>query len=85
MISATTNSGSVTIKGIAKSVRVANAGLKTGYVRIGSGSQTATTADCPVLAGTSVVLYKGELDVTLAHIADNGGTTLHVMTGDNGI
>lgn len=77
-------SASVTIDAKAKSVRLVNSGANICHVRIGEGSQTATTADTPVLAGESFIVSKAEDEDTLAHISA-AGTTLHVQTGEGGI
>lgn len=76
-------SASVSIDPIAKSVRLVNSGANICHVRIGSGAQTATTADLPLRAGTEIVVSKGQGDDTLAHISA-AGTTLHVQTGEGG-
>lgn len=77
-------SASVTIDGTSKSVRLVNSGANICHVRIGSGTQTATTADLPVRAGSEIVISKAEGETTLAHISA-AGTTLHVQTGEGGI
>ena len=77
-------SASVGIDKTAKSVRLVNSGANICHVRIGAGAQTATTADLPVPAGSSVVVQKGDGEDTLAHISA-AGTTLHVQTGEGGI
>lgn len=76
-------SASVSIDADAKSVRLVNSGANICHVRIGTGAQTASTADTPVLAGTAVIVQKQMGDDTLAHISASG-TTLHVQTGEGG-
>lgn len=77
------SSASVPINSQAKSVRLVNSGANICHVRIGSGAQTATTADMPVRAGSEIVVQKGEGEDTLAHISASG-TTLHIQTGEGG-
>lgn len=78
-------SASVSIDPVAKSVRLVNSGTTNiCHVRIGSGAQTATAEDLPVLPGESIVVSKGDGEDTLAHISASG-TTLHVQTGEGGI
>lgn len=76
-------SASVSIDPSCKSVRLVNSGANICHVRIGTGAQTATTADMPVRSGESIVVSKGE-DDTLAHISA-AGTTLHVQPGEGGV
>lgn len=77
-------SASVSLNPVSKSVRLVNSGAAICYARIGTGAQTATTADTPVAAGSEVILTKADGEDTLAHISA-GGTTLHVQTGEGGI
>jgi hypothetical protein len=77
-------SASITINLESRSVRLVNSGANICYVRIGAGSQTATTADTPVRSGESLVVSKGTNEDTLAHIS-SAGTTLNVQTGEGGI
>ena len=78
-------SASVPIDPKAKSVRLVNSGTtNVCHVRIGTGAQTATVADLPVLPGESIIVQKGEGEDTLAHISASG-TTLHVQTGEGGV
>lgn len=53
----------------------------TSYVRVGEGSQTATTADYPVLPGTQVSLSKARGERTVAYIAPGGGGSIHIIPG----
>ena len=77
------SSASVSVDADAKSVRLVNAGANICFVRIGTGAQTATTADTPVLPNSALILQKQMGDDTLAHISASG-TTLHVQTGEGG-
>lgn len=77
------SSASASIDSQAKSVRLVNVGLNICHVRIGSGAQTATTADMPVRANSEIVVQKGDGDDTVAYISALG-TTLHIQTGEGG-
>jgi hypothetical protein len=76
-------SASISIDAQCKSVRLVNSGANICHVRIGSGAQTATTADMPIRAGAEIIVSKGDGDDTLAHISA-AGTTLHVQPGEGG-
>lgn len=84
VLTATATSQSVTIDAVAKSVRILNGGLSVAHVRVGTGAQTATTADTPILGNSDLVISKGDGEDTLAYISAVG-TTLHVQTGEGGI
>lgn len=75
---------SVEIASVSKSVRLVNSGANICHVRIGTGAQTATTADTPIRAGSEIILRKGDGEDTLSHISA-AGTTLHIQTGEGGI
>lgn len=77
-------SASVTIAEFPKSVRLVNSGANICHVRIGQGTQTATTADTPVLAGSELIVHRQEGENTVAYISASG-TTLHIQTGEGGI
>jgi len=77
-------SGSTSIDPKAKSIRIVNSGANLCYIRVGTGAQTASTADMVVLGNTSVIVSKGEGEDTIAAISPSG-TTLHVQTGEGGI
>jgi len=84
VITANSGSQSTSIDPIAKSVRFVNSGSSNiVHVRVGQGSQTATTADMPVIPGESIVVTKSEGDDTVAYISASG-TTLHIQTGEGG-
>ncbi|MCY1400853.1 hypothetical protein D9M71_159570 [compost metagenome] len=77
-------SASISINAVDKSVRLVNSGTTNiCYVRIGTGTQTATTADTPVLPLSSLIISKGDGEDTLAYISA-AGTTLNVQTGEGG-
>ena len=66
-----------------KSIRFSNSGANICYVRVGTGTQTATTADMPVLSGESIVIEKAEAADTVAYISASG-TTLNIQPGEGG-
>jgi hypothetical protein len=51
------------------------------YVRVGEGSQTATTADFPLPPSAQVSLSKGKTERTVAYIAPAGGGSIHIISG----
>ena len=77
-------SASVTVNAQDKAVRLVNSGANICYVRIGEGTQTATTADIPVRSGSEIIVRKRSGDVTVAHISASG-TTLNIATGEGGV
>lgn len=76
-------SASVTVDKVAKTVRLVNSGANICHVRIGSGAQTATTADIPIRSGSDIDIQKGDGDDTVAYISASG-TTLHIQPGEGG-
>lgn len=83
VVSPAAASASVDIPAGTKSVRFANSGSNICYVRIGAGTVTASTADSPVLAGTSLILGKFQDDDQVAYISA-AGTTLNIQPGEGG-
>ena len=77
-------SASISLDPRAKSIRLVNSGVNVCHVRVGTGAQTATTADLPIRGGSEIVVRKGDGEDTLAHISA-AGTTLHIQTGEGGI
>jgi hypothetical protein len=77
-------SAEVTVDPKAKSVRLVNSGSNICHVRIGIGTQIATTADTPIRAGSEIILSKGEGEGNVAHISA-AGTTLHIQPGEGGV
>lgn len=59
---------------------LANSGAKVCYVRVGSGSLTATIADIPVLPGNYIVVGKAADDDVVAYVSADG-TTLNIQPG----
>ena len=67
-----------------KSIRFANSGSNTCYIRVGVGAQTATTADMPLLSNEEIVIQKSEVEDTVAYITTTGTTTLNIQPGEGG-
>jgi hypothetical protein len=61
-----------------------NYGANVCFVRIGKGSQTASTADTPIPAGATVILAKAPDEDTIAYISA-AGTSIYVQLGEGGI
>jgi uncharacterized protein (DUF849 family) len=77
-------SASVTVNSQSKAVRLVNSGAGICHVRVGTGAQTATTADLPVRANSEVIIRKADGNNTVAYISA-AGTTLHIQTGEGGV
>jgi predicted Fe-Mo cluster-binding NifX family protein len=78
-------SASITLDASAKSVRIVNVdAANVAHIRIGTGAQTATTADMPVRPNSEIIVTKGDGENTLAYISA-AGAALHVQTGEGGI
>lgn len=76
-------SANTTIGAGNQSIRFVNSGANICYVRLGKGTQTATTADMPVRSGESVIVAKGE-DITDCAYISASGTTLNIQPGEGG-
>jgi hypothetical protein len=83
VVSPAAASASASINAVDKNVRLVNSGSNICYVRIGTGTQAATTADTPVRSAESLILRKGDGENTIAYISASG-TTLNIQTGDGG-
>jgi len=67
-----------------KSVRIINSGTAIGYFRIGeSDVANASTIDCPVYPGGSLVVEKG-IDHTTISVVSGTSTQFEIMTGEGG-
>lgn len=78
-------SASVTVKADSKSIRFTNSGnTNPCHVRVGIGSQTATTADMVINPLESIVCHKADGENTVAYLQSGGATTLHIITGEGG-
>lgn len=80
-VAPTASSASSSLGNGSENVTLTNLGSVTVYVRIGTGTQTATTADYPVLAGTQVSLSKARSDTTVAYVTASGTGSLHIIAG----
>lgn len=81
-VSPGSTSASVAIPGDAPAIVVTNlSSYIVTYVRTGTDSATATTADYPVLPGTQVSLSKGRFENRLAYITESGTSSLHIISG----
>ena len=65
-------------------VRLVNTGNNVCYVKIGTGSIAATTADLAVRGLSEVIIKKALGNDQLAYIS-SGGTTLNIQTGNGGV
>lgn len=83
VVSPAAGSANVTIGKGNKSIRFVNSGANICYVRIGTGAQTATTSDTPILPNSSVILSKWQDDDNVGYISA-AGTTLNLQPGEGG-
>ena len=85
VVSPAAASATATIGKTAKSIRFVNSGTAICYVRVGTAlsAASATTADAPVLPGTSAIFGKNQDDDTVAYISATG-TTLNIQPGEGG-
>lgn len=81
IVAAAAVAASVSVNKAAKQIAVTNLGGNIAYVRTGTGTIAATTADMPILPGTQVTLTKGDNQETFSYISA-AGTTLHVIPGE---
>jgi hypothetical protein len=65
-------------------IRLVNTGTNVCYVRVGTGTIAATTADLAVRGGSEVIIRKALGYNKLAHISASG-TTLNIQTGNGGV
>lgn len=69
-----------------KSVRITNAGSSLVFVRLGVEPLTASTADTPVLPGTSIILTRDHSERAVAVIAPIAPTSdVYIQLGEGGI
>lgn len=84
VLTAAAASASAAISASCKQIRVLNSGTNKGYFRIynsAGGTQSATTADCPVAAGMATTVTKEQDQNAIAYIS-SAGTTFEVMAGE---
>lgn len=91
-LSASSSSSSVTFdaKDVASStnasghsvIRVYNAGTATVFCRWGTGAQTATTSDMPLIPGVVEVFNKAWADDVFAGITASSTATVYITCGE---
>jgi hypothetical protein len=82
-VSPTTSSASSTLGLGSKSLVITNlSATVASYVRVGTGSTTATTADYVVLPSSQVSISKDQDANTVAYITASGTGSLHIMAGE---
>jgi hypothetical protein len=82
-VAPTGTSASSTIGVGSKSLVITNLSTTVlSYIRVGTGSTTATTADYPVLPNTQIVVSKAQDQNTVAYIAPAGGGSIHILAGE---
>lgn len=78
-------SATIDVQKLNKQVRFVNSGANICYVQtyssLESTAPTATTADFPIAAGSTVIITKPQEHDMLCHISASG-TTLNVMCGE---
>ncbi len=75
-------SAQVTIGKGNKTIAFTNLSAVLTYVRVSTGSSTATTADYPILPNAQVWITKEQDADTVSYIAPAGGGSLHIMPGE---
>ena len=83
--SATGTSGSVVDHGTTgghQVMRVYNAGTQIVFARWGTGAQTATTSDMPLIPGVVEVFTKAPADDTFAGITASSTATVYITCGE---
>lgn len=77
-----TSSVSVSVNPDASMVRVLAVGNTPVFLRFGTGPQTATASDFPIIPNVAEVINKGVGADTLALISPQGGSdTVYITTG----
>lgn len=77
--SGTTNAGTIGGHCI---IRVYNSGTAVAFARWGTGAQTATTSDMPLIPGVVEVFSKAFADDTFAAITSSSTATIYVTCGE---
>lgn len=81
-LSASSSSSQVAFDAGQHFVHITNDGPNTVFIRIGNGSQTATTADFPILDNESKTLRIGPSNTNMAGICAVGQTaTVYITPG----
>ena len=82
-VSPTVTSASSTLGLGSKSLVITNLSTTVAsYVRVGTGSTTATTADYVVLPSSQVSISKDQDANTVAYITASSTGSLHIMAGE---
>ena len=82
-VAPTSSSASSTLGRGSKSLVITNLSTTVAsYVRVGTGSTTATTADYVVLPSTQVSISKDQDANTVAYITAASTGSLHIMAGE---
>jgi hypothetical protein len=82
IVTAGASSASISIGLGVKNLMILNTGANIGYIRVGVGAQTATTADFPIRNGANPIsITKAEEADTLAYISA-AGTTFIITPGE---
>lgn len=85
VINATTTSAQSTITGAGRLVRVVNFGTDLVFVKLGTGTVTATSSDLAVLSGQSVTLVRNNTDTSnnvIAAVAAATTAKVYYITGE---
>lgn len=82
IVTPSTTSATATIGKGSKSLCLTNLGANLCYVRVSTGSSTATSADYAVLPGAQVSISKFQDDDTVAFVTGTSTTSLHIMPGE---
>lgn len=81
-VSATSTSTSIDLKAGLTDYRIYNKGPNTVHIRVGVGSQTATTSDMPIPSGAAETFSMQPTDDTMAFVCANTETaTVYVTQG----
>lgn len=75
-------SASTTIGKGSKTLCLTNLSTTVCYVRVSTGSATATAADYPVPAGAQVTISKPQDDDTVSYVTAAGTASLHILPGE---
>lgn len=84
-ISATTTSAQASLNGNGTLVRVTNVGSDLVFVKLGTGTITATSTDTALPSGQSIVLVRspvGSVHNVIAAVASATTATVYAITGE---
>lgn len=84
-VTASTSAQSLTITNGAATVVISNystTAAEVVYIKIGSGSITATAADYPILPGNQVPVTKHPTHDKISIVSASGSPTVHVLCGE---